>query len=160
MSPDLCWPLQRNVIRRNAVSNTVGMVRRRADGTQRPHQGWDFEAATGMPCFAIADGRVELISAAGDYGKLVVVSFPFDGETLFAAYAHLSAVKVTAGERVVKGQPIGLTGDSGNARGMSGRDLHLHFEVRTQPRPGRGLAGRLSPLNVFRAVPLDTAIEV
>ncbi|HYD23743.1 MAG TPA: hypothetical protein VEB68_03030 [Croceibacterium sp.] len=41
---------------------------------------------------------------------------------------------------------------------MRGLDQHLHFEIRTEPRPGRGLAGRMSPLNVFRAIPLDQPV--
>jgi murein DD-endopeptidase MepM/ murein hydrolase activator NlpD len=159
MDPNLRWPLAHNLIRRNAVSNTFGMVRHNPDGSKRPHQGWDFEAAIGTPCFAISDGRIALINRVGDYGNLIALAFPFEGETLFAAYAHLSAIEVAEGQAVTKGQQIGRTGDTGNARGMQGRDLHLHFEIRTIARPARGLAGRISPLNVFRAVPLDRAIE-
>ncbi|HYD23744.1 MAG TPA: hypothetical protein VEB68_03035 [Croceibacterium sp.] len=85
MDPNLRWPLGRNVIRRNAVSNTFGMVRHNANGTKRPHQGWDFEALPGTPCFAIADGTVALLSTAGDYGNVVVMAFPFAGGQLYAA---------------------------------------------------------------------------
>ena len=160
MDPGIGWPLAHNLIRRKAVSNTFGMVRHNRDGSKRPHQGWDFEAAIGTPCFAIADGKVAFVNRAGDYGNLVALGFAFEGKTLYAAYAHLSAIEVALGEAVKKGQRIGLTGDTGNAKGMKGPDLHLHFEIRTEPRPGRGLAGRISPLTVFRAVPLDRAVDV
>jgi len=159
MQSAIGWPLARNRIRRGAVSNTFGMVRHQANGAPRAHQGWDFEAPIGTACFAIADGRVALIYDSKDYGRVAVLSFLFEGRELFAAYAHLSAVEVAQGEAVRKGQCIALTGDSGNARGMTGPDLHLHFEIRTEPRPGRGLAGRLSPLHVFGEVPLKKAIE-
>ena len=38
-----------NAIRRRALNKTFGRVRRRADGSAKPHQGWDFEASVGMP---------------------------------------------------------------------------------------------------------------
>ena len=158
MDPSIGWPLSRNRIRRGAVSNTFGMVRRRADGSPRPHQGWDFEAAIGTSCRAIANGRVALVSSLGDYGKLVAISFAFEGDTLFAVYAHLKSIDVAMGDAVTKGQIIGQTGDTGNAKGMTGADLHLHFEIRTIAQPGRGLAGRMSPLHIFRQVPLDQAV--
>lgn len=154
------WPLKRNRIRRGTVSNTFGMVRRNANGTKRPHQGWDFEAPVGTPCFAIADGRAALVYESKDYGKVVVLSFEIDRIERFAAYAHLSKVQVSAGQFVRQGQQIGLTGESGNAKGMGPLDQHLHFEIRTVARPGTGLSGRISPLEVFRQVPLDEAVVV
>jgi murein DD-endopeptidase MepM/ murein hydrolase activator NlpD len=155
MDASIRWPLASNVIRHNVVSNTFGMVRRYADGRSKPHQGWDFYAATGTPCFAIAAGRVAFVSSIGDYGKTVVHSFQLNGRTLYAAYSHMSSIAVAEGDAVAKGQQIGRTGTSGNAMGMTGRDQHLHFEIREVPCTGRGLAGRISPLEVFRACPLD-----
>ena len=159
MDPNIRWPLARNVIRMNKVSNSFGLVRRTANGSVRPHQGWDFEAPIGTPCFAIADGRIERTSTVGGFGKQIVMSFRFEGRTLFAAYAHLSTIEVAPGQAVTKGQRIGLTGDTGNARGMTGRELHLHFEIRTEPQPGLGLVGRMSPLVIFRTIPLDSPIN-
>jgi murein DD-endopeptidase MepM/ murein hydrolase activator NlpD len=160
MASNFGWPLAHNIIRRGAVSNTFGMVRHNADGSKKPHQGWDFFAQVGTPCFAVADGTVALVTSGGDYGKVVVHSFVFDEQTLFAAYAHMSAIEVAQGQRVTRGQRIGLSGNSGNASTMTGQDQHLHFEVRTIAQPGRGLAGRISPLNIFRQVPLDHAVVV
>ncbi|MBO9575863.1 MAG: M23 family metallopeptidase [Sphingobium sp.] len=160
MASNIGWPLAHNIIRRGDVANTFGMVRHNADGSKRPHQGWDFFAPVGTPCFALADGHVALVASGGDYGNVVALSFVFDGQTRYATYAHMSKIEVAQGQAVTRGQRIGLSGDSGNARGMTGPDQHLHFEVRTEPRPGRGLAGRISPLNVFRKVPLDEAVDV
>lgn len=151
------WPLKRNMIRQNSNNNTFGRVR---NNNTKPHQGWDFEAPVGTPCFAIAGGKIALVYQSVDYGNVVVLGFPFGGKTLFAAYAHLSAVGVAAGQTVAKGDEIGRTGNTGNARGMTGRDQHLHFEIRTEPRPGLGLAGRKSPIDVFGAIPLNAPIDV
>ena len=152
----ISWPLAHNVIRRRIANNTFGMVR---NGGRRPHQGWDFEAKVGTPCFAISDGKIALVYESGDYGKVAVMAFPFEGKTLYAAYAHLSAVDVSAGKAVARGQRIGLTGNTGNAKSMRGPDQHLHFEIRTMPRPGKGLSDRISPIKVFGRCPLHEAVE-
>jgi murein DD-endopeptidase MepM/ murein hydrolase activator NlpD len=146
------------------VNHTFGYVRRNADGTKRPHQGWDFEAADGTPCFAISDGEIEKVTEFGGYGKQVILRFTFDHDhdgdrdTLFAHYAHLSRFDVKPGDKVKAGQQIGLTGSSGNAVSMSGVDKHLHFEIRTMPLAGRGLANRYSPMIVFGHCPLEKAV--
>jgi peptidoglycan LD-endopeptidase LytH len=153
------WPLKSNRIRRGLVNNTFGMVRRNADGSTRPHQGWDFYAKPGTPCFAVGDGTIALIRTVGDYGNTIVLEFRHDGDRLFAAYSHLSRIDVKAGEVVKAGQQIGLTGNTGNAVSMKGDDCHLHFELRTMPAPGRGLAGRISPMHIFGACPVNEGIQ-
>jgi murein DD-endopeptidase MepM/ murein hydrolase activator NlpD len=154
---DIGWPLKHNVIRGNIVNNTFGLVR---NGGTKPHQGWDLLAPIGTPCFAIADGKIETIYKSDAYGDVVVLAFPFHDQKRFAAYAHLSAVDVKEGQGVTKGQQIGLTGDSGNAHGLPSDEMHLHFEIRTVPRPGLGLGGRLSPIDVLGAIPLHAPIDV
>lgn len=165
MNTSIDWPLDSNRIRRGLLNHTFGMVRRNRDGSRRPHQGWDFEAKPGTPCFAVADGEVVLVRNVGAYGRQVVIRFllDFDGDgdvdTLFAFYAHLSCVNVKRGDKVVRGQKIGETGNSGNAAGMRGSDQHLHFELRTAPIAGRGLGNRYSPLVLFRHCPLNAPAE-
>lgn len=150
------WPLDANIIRRQNVANTFGMVRRRANGTPKPHQGWDFFAVPGLRCYSIANGKVAFAGAAGDLGNLVVVSIGNTG--FFAAYAHLHTIQVKKGQQVALGQVIGTTGTSGNAAGMTGEDQHLHFEIRDTPLPGLGLAHRYSPIIVFNTCPLRNVI--
>jgi hypothetical protein len=53
------WPLERNIIRRGLESNTFGNVR-----NGRPHQGWDFQANIGTPCYAIGKGKVVHVEKA------------------------------------------------------------------------------------------------
>ena len=156
----LDWPLDTNRIRRGMINHTFGMVRRRSDGSRRPHQGWDFEAAIGTPCYAVAAGTVLGVVNRGAYGLQALVRFEHDFDddgavdTLFAFYAHLEKVEVSLGQSVSIGDRIGLTGNSGNARGMRGPDNHLHFEIRTRRWVGLGLAGRISPLALFGDCPL------
>lgn len=150
------WPLDANIIRRGSEHNTFGMVRIRSDGSPKPHQGWDFYAASGTPCYSIASGKVAFSGQCGDLGELIVIAI--DGSSLFAAYAHLSERNVDMGDRVTLGQEIGKTGCSGNANGMLGEDQHLHFEIRDIAMPGLGLSNRHSPLEIFGVCPLKTPI--
>jgi murein DD-endopeptidase MepM/ murein hydrolase activator NlpD len=159
------WPLDLNFIRRGLVNHTFGMVRRRADGSTRPHQGWDLFAAPGTPCYAVAAGHVAMIRTVGAYGNTIVLAVNVDvtgdgkPEQRFVAYSHLSRIDVKAGQSVHLGQQIGLTGNSGNAVSMRGPDCHLHLELRTMAAPGLGLRGRESPLALFRHYPLDAPVK-
>lgn len=150
------WPLDINVIRKNSSNNTFGMVRKNTDGSERPHQGWDFYAKEGTPCYAISNGEVKHVEERGALGLMVVISIAGTGK--HAAYCHLSRSTVHVGDRVLLGELIGLTGNSGNAVGMVGADQHLHFEIREQVITGTGLAGRISPLEVFGKCPLKDFI--
>ena len=106
-------------------------------GQLQTHHGVEFINTRGTPVLAVADGRVVY---AGDdqtqqfgpttnyYGRLVVIEHPFtaeNGAPVFSLYGHLERVLVETGEPVIRGQEIGLVGDSGVAYGP-----HLHFEVR------------------------------
>ena len=162
MKDSITWPLASNVIRRNAESNTFGMVRRRADGTAKPHQGWDFSAVVGTPFYAISDGTIRFIRERGDYGLQLCLEFELDGTTYYAFYAHLGKCFFAPGEKlsmaVCRNDELGRTGESGNAQGMPVADQHLHFEIRTALQPRAGLQDRVSPLQVFGKCPLKLPI--
>lgn len=140
-------PLDEMDIRRGRPNNAFGMVRN--NGT-RPHQGWDLWALVGTPVYAIADGFVEFVRVnSGAYGTQVCLSFEHSKGPqglLFAFYAHLSEVSVSAHAQVDAGQILGKTGMTGNASQVPAiDDQHLHFEIRTIASPGRGLTNRLDP---------------
>lgn len=158
MDASITWPLVSNVIRRRSVNNTFGMVRKRADGTPRPHQGWDFEATVQTPAYAIADGTVQFVRDRGDYGMQLCVAFQLDNRKLWAFYAHLFKIYVREGDSVKYNDLICLTGESGNAEGMPVADQHLHFEIRTVAEPRGGLLDRISPYQVFGHCPLNVAV--
>lgn len=158
MNSAITWPLGYNVIRRRSVRNTFGMVRVRADGTPRPHQGWDFEAVVGTVAYALADGNIEYVRDQGDYGLQLAMAFKLNGRQLWAFYAHLDKVFVKEREVVTRNQLICTTGESGNAAGMDVEDQHLHFEIRTAARPRLGLSDRISPIEVFGKCPLIVGI--
>ena len=147
----LAYPLQVNTIRRNSKHNTFGMVR---NNHHRAHQGWDLLATPLTPCYAIADGIIRYSRPYQKYGNMILLRFEFKHATYFAAYCHLSLPVVVEGQEVYRGQAVGLTGDSGNAKSMRGADHHLHFEIRTEEFPGHGLHGRVDPAKLYGNSPL------
>lgn len=148
------WPLLHNKIRRGVKNHTFGMVRKYKSGAAKPHQGWDFEAGTGTPFYAIASGKVEFVRSLGGYGLQLCYSFEFKDQTLYAFYAHLERCYVKQGDHISGNQELGTTGESGNAKGAPKADQHLHFEVRTTLTPRPSLMDRIDPVIVFGQCPL------
>jgi murein DD-endopeptidase MepM/ murein hydrolase activator NlpD len=86
------------------------------------HEGIDFTAAVGTPIYATGDGVVsEAAYNSGGYGNKIVINNGFSYETVFA---HLSKIKVKPGQRVKRGEIIGLMGNTGKSTAP-----HLHYEV-------------------------------
>lgn len=91
--------------------------------SDRNHKGMDIAASTGTEIYAAADGVV--VSAgwnSGGYGYFVQLGHVDGYQTV---YGHMSAVLVTEGQEVSRGQLIGEIGSTGNSTGP-----HCHFEVR------------------------------
>ena len=96
---------------------------------KRFHEGTDFGAPEGTPIYAAHDGVVVLESRShGHYGGIVVIQ----GDKLMTVYGHNSRNRVSAGERVSKGDHIADVGETGRATGP-----HLHFETRILDPEGR-----------------------
>lgn len=87
------------------------------------HSGIDFgNMPEGTQILAAADGVVKTIVSSGvGYGNYIVLQHANSYETL---YGHLSRIDVVAGQSILSGDPIGLSGNSGNSTGP-----HLHFGV-------------------------------
>lgn len=86
------------------------------------HNGVDVGAPTGTPIYAADGGTVVSAGDTGDgYGLKVVIDHGNGNSTL---YAHSSAVLVSAGDKVEKGELIAKVGSTGNSTGP-----HLHFEL-------------------------------
>jgi murein DD-endopeptidase MepM/ murein hydrolase activator NlpD len=86
------------------------------------HEGLDFVAPFGTPILAAADGVVVFAAPHPEFGNLVEVNH---GGELITRYAHMSALAVSAGTSVRRGQEVGKLGSTGRSTGP-----HLHFEVR------------------------------
>lgn len=88
------------------------------------HKGMDFRASTGTPVRAGNSGMVVLARPLYYEGNCVVIDH---GLGLFTLSMHLSRIDVEEGQRVAKGDRIGLSGATGRVTGP-----HLHWAVRWQ----------------------------
>jgi murein DD-endopeptidase MepM/ murein hydrolase activator NlpD len=127
--------VQRNVERRNALANATPSIwpahgwltstmGRRTDpmtGGDDYHPGLDIAGDKGQPVYATASGVVTHAARQGSYGNLIVIDHGFGLQT---RYGHLSGFQVHEGDRVQRGDLIGLLGATGRATGT-----HLHYEV-------------------------------
>jgi murein DD-endopeptidase MepM/ murein hydrolase activator NlpD len=86
------------------------------------HKGMDFRASTGTPVHAGNDGVVVLARKLYYEGNCVAIDH---GLGLYTISMHLSRIEVHEGERVTKGQLVGLSGATGRVTGP-----HLHWAVR------------------------------
>ena len=90
------------------------------------HMAYDIAAPIGTPIVATKDGIVKEVFVGGwnyGYGTHVVLDH---GGGYTSLYAHMSAVAVTVGQRVVGGQTVvGYVGMTGHTTGP-----HVHFEIR------------------------------
>lgn len=92
-----------------------------------PHNGVDFGAGTGTPVYAAMGGKVAAIGSMTKngkwygYGRWIAIDH---GNGLLTLYGHLSKHGVKKGEKVDKGEQIGLSGNTGYSTGP-----HLHFSV-------------------------------
>ena len=103
------------------VSSPMGWRRDPITGEVRYHRGTDIAAPNGTPIQAVASGRVVESGPKGGYGNAVVVESD-DGRKRL--YAHNLSNNVKVGDRVQKGEVIGLVGSTGRSTGP-----HVHFEV-------------------------------
>jgi len=115
-------PFQRPVAAQ--ISDVFGVQRVFNGAVQSTHQGLDFRVPTGTPVAAVNSGTVILAKPLYFEGNCIVIDH---GQGLLTLYLHLSEMRVKEGERVVKGQQIGLSGGTGRATGC-----HLHLAVRWQ----------------------------
>lgn len=94
------------------------------EGRRIRHRGVDVTATVGTPIRAVADGLVAYANnEVQGYGNLLIL---LHGDEV-SAYAHLSEIRVHAGQVVRQGQHVALAGNTGISRGP-----HLHFEWRSE----------------------------
>lgn len=144
-------PVANPKIRRDSPSNLYGKVRRDAKGNPRNHQGFDYYAPAGTPVMSVGDGVVHTVQYGHSaYGLNVTIRHNRGRGYVYSFYAHLNDVAdgIKKGKVVRKGEVIGYAGTSGNAKGFTGEDQHLHFECRTSPGHQLGLGGKENPNNI------------
>lgn len=105
------------------------------------HEGLDldgYDDTTGqtVPVVACAGGKVTTVyntATPNSYGKYVVIDHENGYKTW---YCHLSSTTVLAGQSVIKGQKVGVTGATGT------NSIHLHLNLQ---HIGQGASGYFVP---------------
>ena len=91
-------------------------------GVEKFHNGLDMAASSGTPILAAYDGDVVAADYSGSMGNYIMINH---GSGLYTIYMHCSALYVSKGQTVSKGQNIAAVGSTGRSTGP-----HLHFSVR------------------------------
>jgi len=108
-------------------TSKFGYRKSRFTGLREFHQGYDFATKMGTPIIATADGVVTFSGPRGNWGNFVTIDH---GHGLMTCYAHCEKVLKKSGDKVKRGDTIGLVGDTGRSTGP-----HVHYEVRLNGIP-------------------------
>lgn len=115
----LSWPVN------GPVTSPFGIRVHPITGVKKLHTGTDLGVACGTPIHVARGGTVVSAGYNTAYGYRTVVSHGVVGGVLLTTtYNHQSHLGVSAGQQVVAGQVIGLSGTTGYSTGC-----HLHFEL-------------------------------
>ena len=91
-------------------------------GVEKFHNGIDMAAPYGSSILAAYDGDVVAAAYSSSMGNYVMINH---GSGIYTIYMHASALYVSKGQEVSKGQTIAAVGSTGQSTGN-----HLHFSVR------------------------------
>lgn len=118
------WPVSNYQVCGN---NWAEYYPKKTDG-RNYHLGVDIDSSTkDETIYAAADGVVASVGTSSANGNSVVIKHNIGGKTVYSFYGHLNSYCVSKGATVVKGQKIGMIGNTGT----SSRGAHLHFAITT-----------------------------
>ena len=112
------WPAPSS----SRISDDYGTRTHPILGIQQFHNGVDLAAPGGSPILAVYDGKVVAADYNSSMGNYIMIDH---GDGLYTIYMHASALYVSKGTEVTKGQKIAAVGSTGRSTGN-----HLHFSVR------------------------------
>ncbi|GFI02112.1 murein DD-endopeptidase MepM [Lachnospiraceae bacterium] len=104
------------------ISDEYGNRQHPILGIQQFHNGLDMAAPGGSSILAAYDGKVVAATYSNSMGNYIMIDH---GDSLYTIYMHASALYVSKGAEVSKGDKIAAVGSTGRSTGN-----HLHFSVR------------------------------
>ena len=96
-------------------------------GKREMHKGLDIANREKTPIIAPADGKVAYADKKWLIGNMITIDH---GYGMVTRYGHMHSMKVKKGDKVKRGQVIGLMGNTGRSTGP-----HLHYEVKLNGVP-------------------------
>ncbi len=106
------------------ISDDYGMRMHPTLGVEKFHNGIDLASPSGSRILAAYDGEVVAATYSPSMGNYIMIDH---GDSLYTIYMHASALLVSRGDMVVKGEQIAKVGSTGRSTGP-----HLHFGVRLE----------------------------
>lgn len=89
--------------------------------TPREHHGVDLVGSYLAKITAPADGKIVFVGSKGGYGNVIIIEHDYGLKTV---YGHLNSFNVKKGDKVKRGDLLGLQGSTGRSTGQ-----HLHYEI-------------------------------
>jgi len=104
------------------ITSDFGKARVYNDTLKGYHSGTDFRAKVGTPIIASNDGIIVLAKNRFYSGNSIIIDH---GQGIYTCYYHMSEFLVKQGDKVKRGDVLGLSGSTGRVTGP-----HLHFSAR------------------------------
>lgn len=101
---------------------------------KRMHAGCDFSAPQGTPIFATGNGKIIKARFYKSSGNMITIDHGYGYQT---KYLHLSEFAVKKGQKVKRGDVIGLVGNTGLSKAP-----HCHYEIWKDKK-------HINPVNYF-----------
>lgn len=108
------------------LSSSYGYREDPFTGNKKFHRGIDYSVPSGTPVHATADGTVVAMKRDRGLGMMIRIDH---GNRITTTFAHMSEWQVRQGQKVTRGQVLGLSGNSGRSTAP-----HLHYEVAVNGR--------------------------
>jgi murein DD-endopeptidase MepM/ murein hydrolase activator NlpD len=112
---------------RGWITSKFGYRKSPFTGRREFHAGLDIANKSGTKLIATANGRISYASRKTLIGNLIKIDHGFGRVT---KYGHLKKILVKRGQKVKRGDVIGLIGNTGRSTGP-----HVHYEVRINGTP-------------------------
>ena len=114
--PDFVTPLFGN------ITSPFGERIHPITNVREMHTGIDIDINAGTDVLSASDGTVKKVGVDERFGNYIIIEH---NDTFKTCYAHLSEALKNEGDKVSKGEMIGIAGETGLTTGK-----HLHFEIR------------------------------
>ncbi len=109
------WPVK------GWITSTFGRRKSPFTGLREFHKGLDIATRKGTPIIAPADGIVAAAGTRGFLGRMIAIDH---GHGIVSRYGHMQKALKKRGDKVKRGDVIGLVGATGRTTGP-----HVHYEV-------------------------------
>lgn len=129
------------------LTSHYGMRTHPISGKRSLHSGTDYAppkpGQTGVPIYATQSGVVRRANYHATMGNYIYLQHTSD--TYTSVYMHLARLQVKEGQKVWKGQQIGIMGTTGSSTG-----IHLHFMVATSYPPYHTGQNLVNPVDYLK----------